>query len=64
MLDIKCNYMCLHIDTEKSSLCNIQNDNADGHIIKEHIVSTAKQVILERCGQKDYISFSTHFSDL
>ncbi|XP_054004826.1 uncharacterized protein LOC128890400 isoform X1 [Hylaeus anthracinus] len=47
----------------KSSVCNIQNDDVDGEIGEEHTISTAKEVILTKCSQKDYISFSTYFSD-
>ncbi|XP_076646653.1 haspin isoform X2 [Halictus rubicundus] len=47
----------------KSSVCNIENDDIDGHIIDEYVVSTAKEVILERCLQQDYIPFSTYFSE-
>ncbi|KAK9303159.1 hypothetical protein QLX08_005104 [Tetragonisca angustula] len=46
---------------KKSSICNIQND--DGQVIEEHVISTAREVILQKCLQKDYIAFSTYFSD-
>ncbi|KAK1128327.1 hypothetical protein K0M31_002795 [Melipona bicolor] len=48
---------------KKSSICNIQNDDIDGQVIEEHVISTAREVILQRCLQKDYIAFSTYFSD-
>lgn len=57
-------YIYLCIDPRKSSTCNFQHDDIDGQIIKEHVVLTAREVILQRCSQKDYISFSTYFSDL
>ncbi|XP_076376964.1 haspin isoform X2 [Megalopta genalis] len=50
-------------DPGKSSVSNIENDDIDGHITNEYVVSTAKEVILERCLQQDYILFSTYFSD-
>ncbi|CAK9825332.1 Serine/threonine-protein kinase haspin homolog [Anthophora retusa] len=46
-----------------ASICNIQNDNVDGQIIEERVVSSTKEVILQKCLQKDYIPFSTCFSD-
>ncbi|KOX69838.1 Putative serine/threonine-protein kinase haspin like protein [Melipona quadrifasciata] len=48
---------------KKSSICNIQNDDIDGQVIEEHVISTAREVILQRCLQKDYIAFSRYFSD-
>ncbi|CAD1468461.1 unnamed protein product, partial [Heterotrigona itama] len=53
----------LLINPQKSSICNIQNDDIDGQVIEEHVISTAREVILQKCLQKDYIAFSTYFSD-
>ncbi|KAG9436471.1 hypothetical protein HZU67_01428 [Apis mellifera carnica] len=57
-------FTLLNNNPRKSSTCNFQHDDIDGQIIKEHVVLTAREVILQRCSQKDYISFSTYFSDL
>ncbi|XP_043256120.1 uncharacterized protein LOC122399483 [Colletes gigas] len=48
--------------SQNSSKCNLQN-NGISEIAEDHVVLTAKDVILERCSQKDYIPFSTYFSD-
>ncbi|XP_076231333.1 haspin [Calliopsis andreniformis] len=63
IIPVKGKRVSLICNRQKSSLCNIQNDDTSGHVIEEHIVSPAKEVILERCFQKDYIPFSIHFSD-
>ncbi|XP_003706658.3 haspin isoform X1 [Megachile rotundata] len=49
--------------SEKSSVCSIQNDDFNDQIIKEHVPLTAKEVILQRCSQEDYIPFSSYFTD-
>ncbi|KZC03891.1 Putative serine/threonine-protein kinase haspin like protein [Dufourea novaeangliae] len=60
---IKSQRFTLISDPRKSSVCNITNYDNDGHIINEHVDLTAKEVILARCLQQDYIPFSTYFSD-
>nr|XP_031838811.1 uncharacterized protein LOC116429706 isoform X1 [Nomia melanderi]XP_031838812.1 uncharacterized protein LOC116429706 isoform X1 [Nomia melanderi] len=48
---------------QKSCVFNVQDDDIDGHINNEHVILAAKEVILEKCSQQDYIPFSTYFSD-
>ncbi|XP_034192367.2 haspin isoform X1 [Osmia lignaria lignaria] len=49
---------------KKSSACNIHSDDDfTGCDIKEHVTSTAKEVILQKCLQEDYIPFSAYFTD-
>ncbi|XP_076181346.1 haspin isoform X2 [Ptiloglossa arizonensis] len=62
IVPVKSQTFTLINNSQKSSICNIQNN--DTYCSEKHIVSTAKEVILERCSQKDYIPFSIYFSDL
>ncbi|XP_017797465.1 PREDICTED: uncharacterized protein LOC108578612, partial [Habropoda laboriosa] len=63
IVPVKSQRFTLLNNPRKSSTCNIQNDDVDGQVIEEHVVSTSKEVILQKCLQKDYIPFSTCFSD-
>ncbi|OAD62606.1 Putative serine/threonine-protein kinase haspin like protein [Eufriesea mexicana] len=63
IVPIKSQRFTLLNNPQKSSTCKIQSDDIDDQIIEEHIVSTAREVILQRCLQKDYIPFSLYFSD-
>ncbi|XP_017883938.1 uncharacterized protein LOC108627272 [Ceratina calcarata] len=51
------------INNPRRSSGNVQIDHVDGQIIEEHPSLTAKEVILQRCVQKNYIPFSTYFTD-
>ena len=62
IVPVKGQRVSLIYNAQDSVLCDIPNDDVDGEIIKEHTVSAAKEVILEKCVQKDYILFSTYFS--
>lgn len=52
------------LDLRKSTTCNVQPDDIHRQTIEEPAVSAAKEVILQRCLQTDYIQFSTYFTDL
>ncbi|XP_076620657.1 haspin [Colletes latitarsis] len=62
IVPVKSQRFTLINDSQNSSECNIQNNDIS-EIVEDHAVFTAKDVILERCSQKDYILFSTYFSD-
>ena len=62
IVPVKGQRVSLIYNAHDSVLCDIPNDDVDGEVIKEHTVSAAKEVILEKCVQKDYIPFSTYFS--
>ncbi|XP_060813689.1 uncharacterized protein LOC132905941 isoform X2 [Bombus pascuorum] len=63
IVPVKSQRFTLLNNPQKSSICNIQNNDSDIQVTKEHVVSTAREVILQRCLQKDYIPFTTYFSD-
>ncbi|XP_076296863.1 haspin [Lasioglossum baleicum] len=63
IVPVKSQRFTLLSNPRKSSLCNIQNDDIDGHITDEYVISPAKEVILGRCLQQDFIPFSIYFSD-
>ncbi|XP_043583360.1 uncharacterized protein LOC122568084 isoform X2 [Bombus pyrosoma] len=63
IVPVKSQRFTLLNNPQKSSICNIQNNDSDIQVIEEHVVSTAREVILQRCLQKDYIPFTTYFSD-
>ncbi|XP_076665515.1 haspin [Andrena cerasifolii] len=62
IVPVKGQRVSLIYNAHDSVRCDIPNDDVDGEIIKEHTVSAAKEVILEKCAQKHYIPFSTYFS--
>ncbi|XP_071861051.1 haspin isoform X1 [Bombus fervidus] len=63
IVPVKSQRFTLLNNPQKSSICNIQNNDSDIQVTEEHVVSTAREVILQRCLQKDYIPFTTYFSD-
>ena len=62
IVPVKGQRVSLIYNAPDSVLCDIPNDDVDGEFIEGHTVSAAKEVILEKCVQKDYIAFSTYFS--
>ncbi|CAL7944658.1 unnamed protein product [Xylocopa violacea] len=63
IVPVKSRRFTLLNNLRKSSTCNIQSDVVDGQTIEEHVASTAREVILQRCSQNDYIPFSVYFTD-
>ncbi|XP_076766925.1 haspin [Xylocopa sonorina] len=63
IVPIKSQRFTLLNNLRKSSTCNIQSDVVDGQTIEEHVASIAREVILQRCLQNDYIPFSVYFTD-